>query len=71
MIRRFYRFGQTRPVFVDRVYSDGQIRIIQALEVKAEKADRLFSKLNENLNKSFEIQSKGFDKQIQLPSFLK
>jgi hypothetical protein len=71
MIRRFYRFGQTRPVFVDRVYSDGQIRIIQALEVKAEKADRLFSKLNENLNKSFEIQTKGFDKQIQLPSFLK
>lgn len=71
MIRRFYRFGQTRPVIVDRVFSDGQIRIIQALEVKAKKADNLFSKLNENLNKSYEIKSKGFDKQIQLPSFLK
>lgn len=69
MIRRFYRFGQTRPVNVDRVYSDGQIRIIQALEVKAKKADNLFSKLNENLNKGFEIQSKGFDKDIILPNF--
>lgn len=69
MIRRFYRFGQTRPVNVDRVYSDGQIRIIQALEVKAKKADNLFSKLNENLNKGFEIKSKGFDKNIILPNF--
>jgi hypothetical protein len=69
-LRRFYRFGQTRDVYVDRVTSDGQGRIIQALEVKAAKADQLFTKLNANLNKSFEVARRGFDKPITLPSFI-
>lgn len=70
-IRRFYRFGQTRPVYVDRVISDGQTRIIQSLETKAEKSSELFSKLNANVNKSYEVGRRDFDKQISLPSFLK
>jgi hypothetical protein len=57
-------------VYVDRVTSDGQGRIIQALEVKAAKADQLFTKLNANLNKSFEVARRGFDKPITLPSFI-
>lgn len=70
-IRRFYRFGQTRPVHVDRVISDGQTRIIQSLETKAEKSSELFSKLNANINKRYEVSRRDFDKQISLPSFLK
>jgi hypothetical protein len=30
-IRRFYRFGQTKPVTVEMVYSDGQERVINSL----------------------------------------
>lgn len=71
LVRRFYRFGQTRPVIIDRVISDGQIRILQAIEAKAEKASNLFSMLNANLNKSYDVQKKAFDKEINLPSFLK
>jgi len=36
---------------------------------KAEKANDLFSKLNANINKKYEIKSKEFNKEILLPSF--
>lgn len=70
-IRRFWRFGQTKPVTVDLVYSDGQKKVLDSLLAKTKKANELFDKLNANLNQSFEITSKGFDKPISLPSFLK
>ena len=71
LVRRHYRFPITEPVIIDRVISDGQVRILQAIEAKAKKADNLFSMLNINLNKSYTPTSKEFDKQIQLPTFLK
>lgn len=70
-IRRFWRFGQTRTVFADIVISDGQTRVLDSLMAKAEKANELFSKLNANINQSFEISQRGFDKPISLPNFLK
>lgn len=69
-LRRFYRFGQKRPVYADRVTSHGQIRTIQALDVKANKADQLFTKLNANINSTFEAPAREPGVKIQLPSFL-
>lgn len=69
-IRRFWRFGQKRPVTVDIVYSDGQKRVIDSLMAKTEKANELFSKLNSNINRSFVISKKEFDNPVQIPSFL-
>lgn len=69
-IRRFWRFGQERDVIVDRVFSDGQRRVIDSLNAKAKKADELFSKLNSKLHKDFTIVEKDFSQNIQLPSFL-
>lgn len=71
LVRRHYRFGQLRSVTIDRVISDGQIRILQAIEAKAEKANTLFSMLNANLNKSYDVQKRAFDQSINLPSFIK
>jgi len=70
-IRRFWRFGQTKPVTCDMVYSDGQKRVLDSLLAKTQKADELFSKLNSQLHQNFEVKQKGFDKQIKLPSFIK
>lgn len=47
-VRRFWRFGQTRPVVVDHVLSDGEHRVIANLQRKAEQADRLFAELARN-----------------------
>jgi hypothetical protein len=70
-IRRFWRFGQKRNVFVDLILSDGQERIMQSLMVKKDKAISMFENLIKNTNSDFKVISKGFDKEIILPTFLK
>jgi hypothetical protein len=69
-IRRFWRFGQTNPVTVDLVVSDGQSRVIAALKEKTNKAIELHKKLSENLNGQFENNAKQFSKQLTTPKFL-
>jgi hypothetical protein len=67
-IRRFWRFGQTKEVVCDMVYSDGQKRVIDSLMAKAKKADNLFSKLNTAINGYVEKKSE-FNKKLILPKF--
>ncbi len=69
-IRRFWRFGQQRPVVCDLVYSDGQGKVVEALMAKAKKADDLFTSLNSSINSVYYDTVKSFDKPIQLPNFL-
>jgi hypothetical protein len=69
-IRRFWRFGQTQPVTVDLVYSDGQKRVMDSLLAKTQKANDLFDKLNSSLNSDYRAIVKEFDKPVTLPSFL-
>lgn len=69
LVRRFLRFGQTKPVTVDLVFSDGQERVRDALIAKAEKADQLFETIKNATNDYKSIISE-FNKQITLPSFL-
>jgi len=69
-IRRFWRFGQTKPVTVDIVYSDGQKRVLDSLLAKTKKADQLFTKLNISLNSEFKIKASKFNKEVVLPNFI-
>ena len=69
-IRRFWRFGQKRPVTVDLILSDGQDRIMQSLLIKKEKAIKMFEKLTEHTNSDFTIKRKEFNKEIKLPKFI-
>lgn len=69
-IRRFWRFGQKRPVTVDLILSDGQTRIMESLMVKKDKAIQMFENLTAQTNSDFTIKRKEFDKPIQLPTFL-
>jgi len=64
LIRRFWRFGQTRPVTIDAVISDGQTRVLQAIEQKTKKAIELHKNLVQNVNRNFENKTKEFNKQI-------
>ncbi|MFA5299109.1 MAG: SNF2-related protein [Lutibacter sp.] len=70
-IRRFWRFGQKREVFVDLILSDGQTRIMQSLKVKKNKAISMFENLTANTNSDFTIKTKEFDKKIITPTFIK
>jgi SNF2 family DNA or RNA helicase len=69
-IRRFWRFGQTKPVTVDLILSDGQERIMQSLLVKKNKAIKMFEKLTKQTNSDFTINNKEFNKQVITPKFL-
>lgn len=69
-IRRFWRFGQKNDVTIDMVISDGQTRVLEALEQKTQKAIQLHKNLTENVNRSFENKVKEFNKQIIKPNFL-
>lgn len=69
-IRRFWRFGQTKPVTVDLILSDGQERIMQSLIHKKDKAIKMFEKLTQQTNKDFTIKAREFNKQINLPKFI-
>lgn len=68
-IRRFWRFGQKRPVTVDLIISDGQSRIMESLQVKKDKAVTMFENLTSQTNSDFTITTKQFNKPIQQPSW--
>jgi hypothetical protein len=69
-IRRFWRFGQMKDVFVDLILSDGQTRIMDSLIVKKEKAINMFENLTQQTNTNFHITKKEFDKPVKLPKFI-
>jgi len=70
-IRRFWRFGQKNNVVVDLVISDGQERVMEALQQKTQKAIQLYDNLVKNANRDFTQLTKEFNQKTQLPEFLK
>lgn len=69
-IRRFWRFGQKNEVVCDMVVSDGQERVIEALDQKMQKAIELYGNLVAAANQGFSHKAKDHDKEIIFPAFL-
>jgi SNF2 family DNA or RNA helicase len=69
-LRRFWRFGQKRPVTADLILTDGQEKIMESLEAKRDNAIRMFEKLTTQTNRDFKLTQREFDKQINKPLFL-
>ncbi len=69
-IRRFWRFGQKNDVTIDLVVSDGQTRVLEALQQKTQKAIELHENLTKNVNSIFIHKTKEFNKEIIKPKFL-
>lgn len=70
-IRRFWRFGQKSEVTCDMVISEGQERVIEALQQKTAKAIELYENIVAATNQSFIQTVRPFDKTVSLPGFLK
>ena len=68
--RRFWRFGQKRDVTIEMVISDGQTRVLQALEQKTQKAVELHEHLTKNVNGIFENKVKEFKFNVEHPTFI-
>lgn len=69
-IRRFWRFGQTRDVTIDIVASDGQARVLEALEQKTQKAIDLHQNLVNSVNSQFIDVRREFKNNATLPKFI-
>jgi len=69
-IRRFWRFGQKREVTCDLIISEGQERVIQALQEKTQKAIELYENLVANANRAYDDVRRGNTQPVQLPSFI-
>jgi len=70
-LRRFWRFGQKRDVIVDLILSDGQKRVMQALEEKKIKSVQLYENLLNSVNKNYrQVTRKDSNEDIILPKFM-
>lgn len=63
-VRRFWRFGQKRPVTVDLVTTEGGRGVAKNMQRKAEQAERMFAALVSHMNASLAIErSQAFAKE--------
>lgn len=70
-VRRSWRFGQTRPVTVDVVTSEGERGVLANLSRKAVQAEAVFQRLVELMNDSMHIErNDGLAKKEELPTWL-
>lgn len=70
-LRRCWRFGQKRPVTLDVVTTEGECRVIGNLRHKAEKADRMFSVLVEEMRSAERIEMKDeYTNRMTVPRWL-
>jgi hypothetical protein len=51
------------------VVSDGQTRVLEALQQKTDKAIELYKNLTENVNRQFTVTQKEFNKEVIKPKF--
>jgi len=70
-VRRCWRFGQTRPVVVDMVTTEGEQGVMKNLQRKAAQADKMFSSLVEHMSRAIKIErGSNFKEPERLPAWL-
>lgn len=69
-IRRFWRFGQKSEVTCDMVISEGQERVLEALDQKTQKAIQLYGNLVASANQDFTDVRREFSNVGTLPKFI-
>jgi len=70
-VRRCWRFGQTRPVVVDLVATEGERGVKENLRRKSEAADRMFTELVAHMNNAMRLdRSAHYEKPVEVPSWL-
>lgn len=70
-VRRCWRFGQTRPVQVDIISTEGEKDILANLQRKAVAADRMFAELTRHMAEAINIAHKSeFKHEEETPLWL-
>jgi len=70
-IRRCWRYGQTSPVIVDVIATEGERRVLRNLQAKQVKAEKIFTLITEMMNDSLSLQRNDiFTTLERIPSWL-
>jgi hypothetical protein len=70
-VRRCWRYGQTRPVVVDIVTTEGERRVLRNLQAKARAADKMFDRLVHFMDVGSRVVQNGqFHKAEEIPTWL-
>ena len=70
-VRRCWRFGQSNPVTIDMVTTDGQENVIRNLERKSEQATAMFDRLVSLMGRELKIEQQNeYTNKEELPSWL-
>ena len=71
-VRRCWRFGQTKPVVVDIVMSEGESDVMSNLQAKSKAADAMFDSLIANMGKVLNIKrtKESFNESVEVPSWM-
>ena len=69
--RRFWRFGQKKPVVVDIITTKGEHAVLNNLKRKAESANKMFSELIKYMDEAQKIELKrDHIKRVEVPKWL-
>jgi SNF2 family DNA or RNA helicase len=69
-VRRCWRFGQKRPVQLDVVATEGEIRVLGNMRAKGKRADDMFAKLVEQMNQAVRIERQDiYTSELELPKW--
>lgn len=70
-VRRCWRFGQKKPVRLDVIATEGEVRVIANMTRKAHKAERMFEALVREMNGAMRIERVDeYTKKAEVPSWL-
>lgn len=70
-VRRCWRFGQTKPVVVDIVTTEGESGVMKNLQRKADQADKMFETLVAEMNNAIKIERRSTrTNTMEAPSWL-
>jgi hypothetical protein len=70
-VRRMWRFGQTKPVLVDIVTTEGGNRALENLQRKADQADRMFDALVSHMGDAMKVdRTRLYPDEVMVPAWL-
>ena len=70
-VRRCWRFGQTNPVTVDIITTEGGRGVLENLQRKGKQADRMFRQIVFYMNDELRIATSiPFEQKEELPAWL-
>jgi len=70
-VRRCWRFGQTKPVHLDVIATEGEIRVLANMRSKAERAERMFDHLVREMNQTSKIERVDeYTTKMEVPKWL-